>query len=165
MNKKTELLLFVLLMGILVPLEVLCAYLAYETIGEIVSSLYFIGLAINLVFIVMAIRYRAVAALGAVVLGLAIIPYQLVLGHRLLRAQAEAASIVAYVYEYKLDAGEYPSDLSDYVFEDPAIEGYIQQYWVDDSPDWGGFVLSYRVGTESTSHTYSPQHGWGYYPD
>lgn len=165
MNKKTELLLFVLLMGILVPLEVLCAYLAYETIGEIVSALYFIVLAINLVFIVVAIRYRAAAALGAVVLGLAIIPYQLVLGYRLLRVQAEAASIVAYVYEYKLDTGEYPSDLTDYVFEDPATREYVQDYWADDSPDWGGFRLSYRIGTESTSHTYSPQNGWGYYPD
>ena len=163
--KKTEILLFGLLLGILVPLEVLCAYLAYETIGEIVSSLYFIVLGINLVFMVVAIRYRAVAALGAVVLGLAIIPYQLVLGHRLLRAQAEAASIVAYVYEYRLNAGEYPLDLSDYVFEDSAMREYIQEYRAGDSTHWGGFLLAYRVGTESTSHTYSPQHGWGYYPD
>ena len=165
MNNKTEVLLFALIMAILIPLEVLCAYLAYETIGEIVSKLYFFAVAINLVFILVAIRYRAVAALGAVALGLAIIPYQLVLGHRLLRVQVEAASIVGYVYDEKLQSGEYPADLSEFVFEDPAMERYVQAYRVDDSTDWDGFLLSYCVGTESTSHTYSPRHGWGYYPD
>jgi len=165
MKKKTEVLLFALIMATLIPLELLCAYLAYETIGEIVSMLYFFAVAINLLFILVAIRYRAVAALGAVALGLAIIPYQLVLGHRLLRVQAEAASIVAYVYEERLQSGEYPSDLSEYVFRDPAMERYVQAYRVDDSQDWDGFFLSYRVGTESTSHSYSPRHGWGYYPD
>ena len=165
MNKKTEILLFVLLMGILIPIELLCAYLAYETIGEIVSKLYFMAVGINLIFILVAIRYRAVAALAAVALGLVIVPYQLVLGNRLLRVQSEAAAIVAYVYEYKLDTGHYPSDLSEYVFADPAMETYVQAYWVDDSPDWDGFLLSYRVGTESTSHSFSPRHGWGYYPD
>ena len=161
--KKAEVLLFVLLMGILIPVEVLCAYLAYETIGEVVSVIYFLVAGINLVFILLALRNRAVAALGAVALGIVIVPYQLVLGHRLLRVEAEAARIVTYAYECKLDTGQYPPNLSNYEFHDPGMEEYIQSYGTDEA--YGGFVLHYRVGTESTSHSYAPKHGWGYYPD
>ena len=161
--RKPEILLFVLLMVILVPLELTCAYLAYQTIGEIVSHLYFLAVGINLLIVVLAIRYPRAAALGAFVLGLTIIPYQLVLGHRLLRVQLEASQMVAFVYEQRLSSGEYPVGLGDYEFRDPAMEKYIQVYRADEST--GGFVLAYRVATESTSHTYSPDVGWSYYPD
>jgi hypothetical protein len=155
--------LFILLMLVLVPLELACAYLAYETIGEIVSSLYFLAVALNLVFILVAIRYPRAAALGAVALALAIVPYQLMLGHRLLRVQAEASVIVAYAYEQRLATGEYPGDLADYEYRDSTARKYIQRYTTDGS--MGGFFLAFRVGTESTSHTYSPENGWSYYPD
>ncbi len=32
-------------------------------------------------------------------------------------------------------------------------------------PSYGGFMLSWYVGTPDTSHWYSPKTGWGYYPD
>ena len=53
--------LFALLMLVLVPLELACAYLAYETIGEIVSHLYFFTVGINLIFTLVAIRYPRVS--------------------------------------------------------------------------------------------------------
>jgi len=155
--------LFILLMLVLVPLEIGCAYLVHETIGEVTSSLYFLAVALNLVFIVAALRYPRAAGLGALALALAIVPYQLVLGDRLLRVQQEASRIVAYAYEERLAAGAYPADLSDYGYHDPAMQKYIQRYAADDSA--GGFFLAYRVGTENTSHTYTPENGWGYYPD
>ena len=155
--------LSVLLMLVLVPIELACAYLAYETIGEIVSGLYFIAVIINLVFIVVAIRFPRAAALGAVALALAIIPFQLVLGRRLLRVQTEASQIVAYVYEQRLATGEYPADLADYEYRDPTTRKYIQRYAADESV--GDFRLAFRVGTKNTSHTYSPDVGWSYYPD
>jgi hypothetical protein len=162
MRKQTAL-LFILLMQILVPLELACAYLAYETLGEITCTLYFLAVGFNLVFVVVAIRRPVPAALGAVVLGLAIIPYQLMLGHRLLRVQREACQIVAHVYETRPATGEYPSDLANYEYRDPDMESFIQSYRSDESV--GGFVLSFRVGTENTSHTYTPESGWSYYPD
>jgi hypothetical protein len=161
--KKIEVLLFVLLMAVIVPLEVVCAFLAYETIGEVISALYFLALGINLLFILLALRSRSLAALGVVILALVIIPYQVVLGQRLLRVQAEAARIVTFVYEHKVNSGEYPPDLADYTFNDPEMKKYVQTYNLDESR--GGFVLCYRVGTESTSHWYDPDNGWGYYPD
>jgi hypothetical protein len=155
--------LLALLMLVLVPLEVACAYLAFETLGEVVSGLYFMALAVNLVFILLAIRSPVAAATGAFLLGLVIIPYQAVLGQRLIRVQAEAARIVCYVYEERLESGEFPADLADYVFHDPGTEAYVQNYSL--AEDYGGFVLTYRVGTENTSHSYSPKDGWSYYPD
>jgi hypothetical protein len=161
--KKVETLLFILLMAVIVPLEVVCALLAYETIGEIASALYFLALGINLLFFLLAVRSRSLAALGAIILALLIIPYQVVLGQRLLRVQAEAARIVAFVYEHKVNSGEYPPDLDDYTYDDPEMKKYVQTYSLDESR--GGFVLCYRVGTETTSHWYDPKNGWGYYPD
>jgi hypothetical protein len=87
----------------LIPLELLCARLAYETLGEIASSIYFIGvITLNIVCILIAYRYRAIAALCAVGLSLIIIPYQIMLGNRLLRVQAEVTRLVTYVYEQKI---------------------------------------------------------------
>ena len=160
---KKENVLYILLLGLLVPIEIFCAFLAFETIGEIVSILYFFVIGLNLLFIVLAFRCRTLAALGVVLLAIAIIPYQLYLGHRLLRVQAEASRIVSYVYEQKLDTGEYPPTLSNYKFHDPEMKQFIRSYSVE--PDSSEFLLFYRVGTESTSHSYISEIGWGYYPD
>jgi hypothetical protein len=162
-TRKVELLLFVLLVGLLVPLELFCAYLAFETIGEIVRSMYLLAVGLNLLFIVLAFRHRTLAMLGVVLLALAIIPYQLYLGDRLLRVQAEASRIVTYVYAERIDTGAYPSSLADYKFLDREMERFIQRYRVED--DASAFSLFFRVGTENTSHYYLSQTGWGYYPD
>jgi hypothetical protein len=162
-TKKVELLLFVGLLGLLVPLEVFCAYLAFETIGEIVSTLYFLAVGLNLLFIVLAFRSRNLAALGVVLLALVIVPYQLYLGDRLVRVQAEASRIVTYVYVERIDAGEYPTSLANYEFHDPEMERFIQSYRIE--KEGSQFSLFYRVGTENTSHYYLSPTGWGYYPD
>ena len=162
-NNRVEILLFILLMGILVPLEVFCARLAFQTLGEVTSVLYFMALGLNLIFVVMAFRSRTLAALGIILLALVIIPYQLFLGVRLVRTQAEASRIVTYVYEEKIDTGDYPPTLANYKYHDPDMEEFIQSYRVE--ADSGGFSLYYRVGTENTSHSYISQVGWGYYPD
>jgi len=160
---QAETLLFVLLVGTLVPLELFCARLAFETLGEVTSSLYFMAVGLNLIFVVLAYRSRALAALGVVILALAIIPYQLFLGDRLVRVQAEASRIVTYAYEERIATGDYPPTLANYAFHDPDVEPFIQSYRVE--ADGSGFSLYYRVGTETTSHSYRSQTGWSYYPD
>lgn len=163
-TRSETIIVFVLLLGVLIPLELLCALLAYETIGEITSSLYVIGvIGLNSLFIVMAFRYRTVATLGVVVLALFIIPYQVILGQRLLRVQAEVTHIVSYAYEQRIHSSAFPSDLSGYAFHDTAMEVYIQRYQLDQTQEQ--FTVFYRVGTENTSHWYSSTDGWGYYPD
>lgn len=150
-------------MLVLVPLEVLCAALAYETLGAVMSRVYLLAVGINLLFILLAFRSRLAAASGVIILALVLIPYQLMLVDRLLRVQAEAARIVAYVYEQRLETGDYPSDLSGYAYKDTEMAQFVQEYRRDEVN--GGFRLAYRVGTEWTSHTYTPNDSWGYYPD
>ena len=149
-------------MGLLVPLELFCARLAFETLGEVTSLLYFIALSLNLILVLLAFRNRLLAAVGLILLALAIIPYQLYLGDRLYRVQAEASRIVTYVYEQKIHTGNYPPNLANYRFNDSKMEPFIQSYHGDEEH---GFSLFYRVGTESTSHSYISEIGWGYYPD
>ena len=90
-------------------MELLCASLAFETIGEIVSTLYFWAVGLNLLFVVLAFRYRTLASLGVVILAMSIIPYQLFLGYRLVSVQVEASRIVSYVYEERIDTGKISS--------------------------------------------------------
>jgi hypothetical protein len=164
MKIKSEILPFILLTGALIPLEFLCALLAYETLGEITSGIYFIGIiGINLLLIVLAFRYLTVSALGVVGLALLIIPYQIMLGNRLMRVQAETTRIVSFAYEQKAKSGTFPSDLSGYAFYDVEMKPYIQSYELGEVNKQ--FTVFYRIGTESSSHSYSSKDGWGYYPD
>jgi hypothetical protein len=164
MKIKSEIFLFIILICTFVPLEILCTLLAYETLGEITSKLYLIStIGINLLLFVLFFRYQSVAILGVFVLALLIIPYQTMLGNRLMRVQAETIHIVAFVYEQKTTSGKFPSDLSRYSFHDVEMKTYIQSYQLDEADE--KFTVFYRIGTESTSHWYSSKEGWGYYPD
>ncbi len=162
---KSETALFWMLLGCVVPIELFCAVLAYETIGEIFSTLLiFVIIVLNIAFTAIAIRRSTVlAGLAVVLLALAIVPRQLGLGLRLWGIQNEASQIVGYVYEKKIDTGEFPADLSDYTFANPDVKDLIQSY--ERLNDGADFMLLYYVGTETTSHWYSSETGWGYYPD
>ena len=161
--KKNETLLFILLIAVLVPLEVLSAYLAYETLGEIMQGIYFLAIGLNLLLIILAVYSRSLAAIGVVILALLLVPYQLTLGYRFIEVQTEVAAIVSHAYEQKIDTGEFPEDLTKYRYQNPDMEMYIQNYRLNE--ERGGFTVIYRVGTESTSHWFSSNDGWGYYPD
>ena len=163
MTTKTKWILFMLLMIVLILVEIACARLAYETLGEIMSSIYAVAVALNLVPLLLFFRHRAAAVLIALALALIIIPYQLILVDRWQRAQAEADRILVYANEQRSLAGRYPNDLIGYSFQDREMQTYLNEYLLDDTR--GGFVLSYWVGTPTTSHTYSPATGWTYYPD
>jgi hypothetical protein len=163
-EKQKEWLGLVFLLLVLVPVELFCAAAAFETLGDIDCSLYWlIVIGGNGLVLLLAIWRRFAAVVLAVALALAVIPYQLLLVHRLWQVQNEAARIVGYAYETKIQTGDYPADLGGYEYQTPATRKYIQGYHVDKKH--GGFLLVYCVGTESTSHWYSPKDGWSYYPD
>lgn len=153
------------LITVLALLEAASVSVAYHTLGESPCLLYgLIVVAGNLGVLLLARRNRRAAAIAALLLALAVVPYQAVLTVRLHRVQAEAAHIVTYAYQQRLQTGEFPADLTGYAFQDAAMRPFIQSYERNET-DCGGFCLFYRVGTESTSHSYSPRNGWGYYPD
>lgn len=157
--------LLAVLIFVLALLEAASVYVAYHTLGEIPSLMYgLIVVAGNLGVLLLAWRSRRAAVVAALLLALAVVPYQVVLTVRLFRVQAEAARIVSHAYEERLRIGAYPADLTGYAFHDAAMRPFIQGYERNET-DCGGFCLFYRVGTESTSHSYSPRNGWGYYPD
>ncbi len=160
---STELVLWVVLALTVIALEAVSAQLAYETLGAIASSLYWLAMAINLPLLLMAFRSRLASAVGILLLGLVLIPYQFALAERLWRVETEATRIVAFAYENRIAGAVFPASLAGYAFNDPATRPYIQEYRPDSAS--GGFILCYRVGTESTSHCYSPREGWTYYPD
>ncbi len=164
MKTKTEIILFAALMISLIPLELFCGILAYETLGAVTSQVYLVGTVLfNLAFIILAFRYPSVTILAVIIFALMVIPYQLVLGQRLLRVQAETTRIVAYAYEQKSQAGAFPANLSGYTAIDIEMFNYIQSFQLDETGEQ--FTVYFRVGTENTSHWYSSKDGWGYYPD
>ncbi len=162
-SKSTDLVLLIVLAVTMVGLEFVAARLAYETVGAVASAIYWAAIGANLLFIPIAFRSKLLATVGIVLLGLVLIPYQFVLGERLWRVQLEASRIVAFAYETRISTSSFPTSLVEYVFDDPATEPFIQEYRSDAAGK--EFILCYSVGTESTSHCYSPQTGWTYYPD
>lgn len=135
-----------------------------ETIGEISSGLYWtVCIAGNGLTLILAVYWRFAAALVAILTGLCIIPYQVSLMVRLYQVQAEAACIMAFAYETERTTGQFPGSLSEYTYYNPDMSEFVQSY--QSGQEFGGFQLYYRVGTESTSHGYSPKDGWSYYPD
>jgi len=163
--KTGRCILFWLLLAALAVGEIACARLAYWTIGEIASgAMLFAVIVGNVMVIALAlVGLPRAAAVAAVVLGLLVIPFQLYLGHRLLSVQKEADAIVAWAQEQKLKTGRYPADLSDYPWRNPSAKTFIQDYSARDNGTT--FHLSFFVGTEDTSHWYTPSGGWSYYPD
>lgn len=155
---------FAALLAVAVVVEVAAAWLAYHTIGAIASTLLFLTVGLNLVAIILhLVHMPSLAVLAALALFVAIVPYQGLLGYRLLALQEEAGNVVSHLYDARLRTGEYPADLSGYSFQDPSLRPFFQEYRQD--AGLGGFGLYWYVGTPSTSHSYSPRQGWVYHPD
>lgn len=155
---------FAALLAVAVVAEFAGASLAYHTIGAVTSSLLFLAVGLNLVPIILHVaRKSSLAVLAALALFVAIVPYQGLLGYRLLALGEEAGKIVSCVYDVRLHTGEYPADLSAYSFHDTNLRPFFQEYRRD--AELGGFGLYWYIGTPSTSHSYTPRQGWGYYPD
>lgn len=155
---------FAALLAVAVLVELAAAWLAHRTIGAVTSALLFLAVGLNLMPIVLhAARRPSLSVLAALAVFVAIVPYQALLGHRLLGLQEEAGKVVSYLYDVRLRTGEYPADLSSYSFHDPGLRPFFQEY--RRGADLGGFGLYWYVGTPSTSHFYQPRQGFGYYAD
>jgi len=154
---------FIIFLTTTMLLEKFCAELAFHTIGEVLSWLYHVFVIwLNVIpMILYAVKFKKMAV--SIILGIALllIPYNLFLGYRFIQLQDEAHAIVEYVYKTKVQTGSYPEDLSEYEFKNPHLEKHIQRYESKDN----SFRLLYFVGTRGTSHSYSPEGGWFYYPD
>lgn len=154
--------LALLVLAILVPLEILAGRLAYETLGELDSAFLLMAVGLNLPIALLALWKPLPSAVAGVILGLLLIPEQVILGQRLVKVQREVTAIVGYAYNVRAATGRFPENLDGYTPRDEANLRWVQAYRLLES---GDFMVLYRVGTPNTSHWYSSAGGWGYYPD
>lgn len=154
--------ILVVLLCIVVCLEIISAILAYETLGEVFRTFYWAAIALNVIFVVLALRHPNAAVIAILGLALLIIPYQFWLATRLWQLQNEAAAIVAFVYQEKLATDVYPASLADYSFQNASLSPHF--HYQTGSPQCA-FSVEYFVGTPTTSHSYCSSEGWSYYPD
>jgi hypothetical protein len=169
-HSKAGLSLLLPLILFLVLIECACANLAYYTLGEIDSALYYMLIWINAMAALISFISVRVGALATLILAVLIIPYQAHLGLRWRLLDQEAAHLIEYLEQQKHQRGAYPMDLAGYRSLSGAIQSSVYDparpwdvmYWPDQP---SGYVVRYHIGTESTCHEYSPANGWSYYPD
>ncbi len=161
---------FIIALLIAAGLELLAASLAYYTIGAVVSSLLFIMVGFNVVPLMFHfLKQRWLAIVAALVIFGFLVPYQVVLGHRWWALQQEANQLVPYIYQTRVETGDYPTDLSGYEHLYPNLETHINYEIFDDCE---GFAVWYFVSTPNTSHLYHTRQceneqyaGWFYSDD
>ena len=96
-----------------------------------------------------------------VLLFVAIVPYNLYLMQKMWRVQTEALDVNTYLQNYYEENGVFPEDLSGFVTESGGALSTCIAY----TREKESYVLTYFVGTPTTSHFFRPRDGWNYYPD
>lgn len=149
-----------LLALIIIILEIYSAELAYENIGAIYSEIMYGVIFLNIIPILFLIfKKRLVAFLLILSIGFYIIPNQLLLAKKLILLKEEAANIVNYAYMKRIEAGDFPENISDYKFTYPKLsEGVYYQ-----KSDTNDFEVIYHVGTKNTMHFYRHSIGPNWY--
>lgn len=158
--------LFLTALVVAILAEWTAATLAYHTIGEIISGLLILLIGLNLIPLTLHVARQPRAAWATLALvALLLVPYQVVLGARWLALHAEAEQIVAHAEQMRRETGSYPTNLAGYTFQNGSLRPYFTLYNPQDGSD-SEFLLSYSIGTPSTSHSYVAKTGtWFYYPD
>jgi hypothetical protein len=162
-QRRPPFLRFIVLLALLLPLELAAALLAFHTLSEIDSGLWRLAVTLNLFFFIAYwLNARQLPWMGVICFALVLIPYQMLLGCQWVLIRRESQRIVAFVEAEEETTGQFPTDLTGYRFSYPRLAGRIH-YTRLRQP--GSFQVTYYVGTPSTSHWYTPEGGWGYYPD
>lgn len=153
-----------ILVGLLL-LDCVSVVLAYHTIGEVISGLYLVAIALaHVAALGVALVNRRAALITAATITVLALPFQLFLGVRWWRIHREAERIIAYAEDHRQQTGAYPTSLTEYAYHDRYAQSFFRDYQLSRRSS-SDYSLSYRIGTPSTSHTYSPRNGWSYYAD
>lgn len=156
------------------------AYLpsTYETDGALGPGGYAILLlsffAIAGLIYIFSRRFRTSAIIAVIVVCSAFSYRQLVLTRRLHLLEAEVPLIIAYVEEFHNENGQFPRDLSGYVFRQPGLQEYISYSPLDTiRPPWNSATSPlppYQIQYHPThaygiGHWYTPTDGYWYEDD
>jgi hypothetical protein len=160
--KKKNDLNFKLILLTLFLLEIVACYYAYYTLGEVKQFFSILILSLNIIpFILCLYRIKIISFVIGLIIGLILIPYQILLVVKWFELKKESSTIVEYIYSYQKENGEFPECISDYDFENHQLTNNFSYYLY--SKD---FVIQYYIGTKGTTHSYYHKSGkWEYYPD
>lgn len=159
--KPTELRIvtFVLLM-VLSTSEVFLAYNVLYTEGELIQSLYWILVGINIPLFAIAFWKPKWSLWGGLILGALLLPWQAAENRKWAQIHEEVVAIIQFAEAEQNRSGSYPNTLSEYDFK---------RGWTDQHITYGGegdfYQISYFMDDDSISYWYDPEVGFGYYPD
>jgi hypothetical protein len=163
--------------AVLIPLQVLAAFLAQYTLIGVSSVFVVLLLWANLIPVgVEFVNRGTVPFLSGILLGLiaacCVLP-QMWLGARLLRLQSESHRIIEYSYAHKRRAGTFPANLGSYPWKHSELRRHFAYYGhstddkftfpFKDAPQDNRddkFSLRYFVWHPGTAYWYSSQKGW-----
>jgi hypothetical protein len=135
-------------------------YEVYGTNAGIVRVAVFFGVIASMPLLLF-FRARTIVRFGvAAVLAFSI--SQATYTRRLAALRTEVASIIAYVDEYKLQHGLYPTDLSGYEFQRPELATFIE--YRDAYPTTSYEIRWHPIQREDLGHWYGADYGH-YYED
>lgn len=161
LSKKIDLNFKVILLTLFILEIVACCY-AYYTLGEVKQFFYILIISLNIIPLLLYLyRIKIISFVIGLIIGLILIPHQILLVVKWFELKKESSMIIEYIYRYQKENGEFPESISDYDFENYQLTDNFSYYI--DSKD---FVIQYYIGTKGTTHSYYHKSGkWGYYPD
>jgi len=161
MMKNKELRLFAILLVILLAsTEALLAYNTLYTEGEVMQSIYWFLVAINIPIFIYALWKPKTSLWAAVALGALLLPWQASENRKWAIIHEEIFAIVHHVDSQKKENGKYPVTLDNYEFRRPWIREHVSY-----STTEGKYRISYFMDNSGTGYWYYSDTGFGYYPD
>ena len=143
-----------------VILELAAAQLAWHTVSELDAGLMHLALWLNALVVVAALLdARRIAGALTLALFALLVPPQIVLGIEWTAIHIDAERMLQSAKAHQARTGETPESLPQFEASFGWIERHLHYRRIDGEP-----VVSYWIGTPSTSHWSTPE-GWAYYPD
>lgn len=160
MNRNEFRIFAVLLTSSMAVIEALLAYNTLYTEGEVMQGLYRNLVWANLPILIFALWKPRVGAWSAFGLGVLLIPWQAYQNRKWAQIHEEVISMIRYVDERKMAAGEYPKTLDGYRFHNPWIKRHVSYGSSDES-----YRFSYFMNDPGTGYWFDSNSGFGYHPD
>lgn len=156
-----ELRIFViLLMLVLAGTETLLFHNTLYTEGEIMQSIYGFLVFLNIPVLALAIWRPRIGMWFAVALGALLLPWQGYMNRKWALIHEEIIAVIRHIDARKESTGRYPSTLDDYTYRSPWVKAHVDYHTTE-----GSYKILYFMDNLGIHYWYSPQGGFGYYPD
>lgn len=150
----------ILLVLLFTGTEALLAHNTLYTEGEVMQALYWLLVCVNLPIIAVAFWKPRIGIWCAFLLGALLLPWQASENRKWAIIHEEVFAIINHVKTAKESEGIYPSNLDGYEYRQTWIRNHLS-YGTSE----GSYSLHYFMDDSSISYWYTPENGFGYYPD